>query len=88
LIVACHAPKPVEIRDPLHPFSVKTDYPAIYNVFISKGITMFGNYTKDDKSWTKKPPFTQKQTEQQDRRQWVYREINAKLAFTRIDLMV
>jgi hypothetical protein len=68
-------PKPVEIPDPIHPFSVKTDYPAIYQVFISKGITKFGNYTTDDKSWTKKPPFTLTQTERQDRRQWIYREL-------------
>jgi hypothetical protein len=35
--------KPVEIPDPVHPFSVNTDYPAINNVFISKGITKIGN---------------------------------------------
>jgi hypothetical protein len=67
-------PKPVEIPDPVHPFSVNTDYPAIYKVFISKGIINFGSYTTDDKSWTKKPPFTLTQTERQDRRQWTYRK--------------
>jgi hypothetical protein len=68
-------PKPVEIPDPVHPFSVNTDYPVIHNVFISKGITKIDNYITDDKNWTKKPPFTLTAEERQDRRQWIYREL-------------
>jgi hypothetical protein len=68
-------PKPVEVPDPVHPLSVNTDYPAIHSVFISNGITKIGNYTTDDKSWTKKPPFTLTAEERQDRRQWIYREL-------------
>jgi hypothetical protein len=68
-------PKPVEIPDPVHPFSVNTDYPAIHNVFISKGITKIGNYNTDDNTWTKKPPFTLTAEERQNRRQWIYREL-------------
>jgi hypothetical protein len=54
---------------------VSTDNPAIHNVFISSGITKIGNYTPDDKSWTKKPPFTLTAEERQDRRQWIYRKL-------------
>jgi hypothetical protein len=68
-------PKPVEIPDPVHPFSVNTDYPAIHNIFISKGITKIGNYITDDKTWTKKPPFTLTAQEHQNRCQRIYREL-------------
>jgi hypothetical protein len=68
-------PKPIELPDPVHPFSVNTDYPAIYQVFISKGVTKIGNYTMDDKTWTKKQSFTLTAEERQDRRQWIYREL-------------
>jgi hypothetical protein len=70
-----HDPKPVEVPDPVHPFSVNSDYPAIHKVFISKGILKLGNYTTNDKSWTRKHPFILTEDERQDRRQWIYREL-------------
>jgi hypothetical protein len=62
-------PKPVTLPNPVHPFSVYTDYPAIYKLFTSKGITKIGDYTTDDKDWTSKQPFTLTEEERHDRRQ-------------------
>jgi hypothetical protein len=69
------SPKPVVLPDPIHPFSVNTDYPAIYKVFIKKGVTKIGDYSTDDKYWTRKHPYTLTEEDRQDRRQWIYREL-------------
>jgi hypothetical protein len=36
-------PKPVPVPNPVHPLSLHMDYPAIYKLFISKGITKIGD---------------------------------------------
>jgi hypothetical protein len=65
----------VEVSDPVHPFSVNSDYLAIHKVFLLKGIIKLGNYTTDDKSWTRKDPSILTEDERQDRRQWIYHEL-------------
>jgi hypothetical protein len=72
----------------VHPFSVNSNYPAIHKVFILQGIIKLGNYTTDDKSWTRKHPSILTENERQDRRQWIYRElINEWISKHKIDVL-
>ena len=72
--------KPSIVKDPVHPFCVAHDYPALYRIFWKNQVkynekACTGIFKPDPKKWISKDPNRLSDKDRQFRRNWIYREL-------------